>query len=377
LSRKTSFIIAFVVVLTIGLLFFYNNNLTQPKSAIADRTVTVKKGRVVAKLAETGSLEPLVVVEIKSEQSGEVRRLFVGEGDRVAAGQPLVIIQQELSQARQAAQFRADLEEERLNKEEAKRELDRQRELHLKGFASLREVEEAEIKYKRAKVKFDLAKRQLLLVLGGSREILNQYLERDLDSDELDLFQIRAPASGIVIELGVQEGEKITSGTATVGGGTALMRIANLSRMLVISSINEINITSVKLEQQVEIQIDAIPDHLYHGEVVAIAPKGERVDNVVTYQVTIEMKDSDDRAKPSMTANVDIITGAYEDVLYIPIEVLDREKGRDVVYVKKNGIRQAQPVKILAKTENVAVISDGLKENDKVLIPTEGPEEAS
>ena len=351
------------------LFLLYRNKVSQPKQASAGRTVTVQRGKVVAKLVETGSIEPLSVVAIKSEQSGEVKRLFVQEGDRVKTGQRLVIIQQESGQARQAAQFHASLEEEWLNMDEAQRELERQHSLYEKGFVSLKDVEDTQKKYEKAKVRHDLAKRQLLLMLGGNKEILDQYLKRDLASAELDQFIISAPSSGTVIELGVQEGEKITSGTATVGGGTTLMVIADLSRMVVKSRINEVNIIDVEVGQPVEIRLDAITDKVYHGMVAGTAPKGEREDNVVTYEVIIGFKDPDQQVKPLMTANVDIITGIYEDVLYLPVEALAQEQGQDVVYVEKGDVRQVQPVRVLTRTETVAVISEGVNEDDRVVLP--------
>lgn len=377
MNRTLFILLVAVATVAIGLALFYRNNINidRPKTVNAGKTVTVQRGKIIAKVAETGSLEPLGVVEIKSEQSGEVIQLFVKEGDRVAAGQRLAVIQQESGQARQAAQFRANLEEERLNIEEAQRELDRQRALFAKGFASQKDVEQAEKNYEKSKVKHDLARRQLLLMLGGSREALEQYLQKDLASEALDQFIITSPTSGTVIEMGVQEGEMITSGTATVGGGTPLMKIADLSRMLVKSRINEVNITSVKPGQPVEMRLDAIPGRVYHGSVLRIAPQGQRINNVVTYEVTMEITDADQALKPSMTANVDIVTGVYEDALYLPIEALDRKEGQDVVYVIEDegpsySEPKARPVQILTRTENVAVIVEGVKENDRVMIPS-------
>lgn len=374
MSRKLSILLVILAAVAVGVALLYNNRIGRPKPESPGKVVTVQRGDIVVKVAETGSLEPLSVVEIKSEQSGEVKRLFIKEGEKVSAGQRLAIIQQESSQARQAAQFRANLEEERLNMEEAKRELERQRALAAKGFASQKEVELAEKNDEKSKVRYSLAKRQLLLVFGGNREILKQYLQRGLSSEALDQFAIVSPASGTVIALNVQEGEIIASGTATVGGGTALMKIADLSRMRTKSRINEVNITSVQTGQPVEIRLDALPGRLYHGTVIGISPQGERINNVVTYEVTMEVTDADSMLKPSMTANVDIVTGTYEDVLYLPIEALDRREGRDIVYVEKDGVSRAQPVQILTRTESLAVIAEGVEENDRVVVmasPTE------
>jgi HlyD family secretion protein len=374
--RKVS-VAAAVVIAAAGFLYYYYGPGRSSSDAEPGRTFTVMRGDVTAKLAETGSLEPTAVVEIKSEQSGEVKKLFVKEGDEVRAGQKLAIIQQESGQARMAAEYRANLEDERLNMEEAEKELERMKSLKDKGFASEKDVEDAQRKFERAKVNYDLAMRSLRLVLGGSAEVLKQYLSRDLSSGVLDEFTIHSPGAGTVIKLTVEEGEMITSGTATVGGGTPLMEIADLSNMLVKCKVNEVNIPSVKIGETAEVRLDALPGRSFHGTVTAIAPTGERVDNVVTYEVTIRIDDAEKLLKPSMTANVDIVTGVFQDVLYLPIEAIGREDGRDVVWIESAGKPESRPLKILERTESVAVISEGVGENDRVLLPAAAAEESS
>lgn len=341
------------------------------------RTVTVQRGDIVARLAETGALEPMSVIEIKSEQSGEIKKLYVKEGDHVTPGQHLAVIQQESGQARVVAQYRAEFEKERLNLEEARRELDRQKALYDKGFAALKDVEDARKTYEETKLLLDLARRQLLLALGGSTEILNQYLSTDLESGPLDRFIISSPASGTVIEMKVHEGEMITSGTATVGGGTTLVKVADLSSMLVTAKINEVNITSVRMGQSVDIRLDAIPGRTYKGTVTAIAPQGVREDNVVTYEVTIQVENPDEQLKPAMTANVDLVTGTYKDVLYLPIEAVERRDGKDRVRLRNGDATEERTVTLRARTESVAVISEGLKEGDTVAVPGHSSSEES
>jgi len=371
LKRSTIIVIsALGLILLIGLLFYNSSsNGKAGKSKEDVHSVRVQRGDVTVKVAETGSIEPMTAIEIKSEQSGEIKKLYVKEGDHVKTGQPLAVIQQESNQARQAAQFRASMEEERLNMEQAKRDLDRQEALLAKGIVSQKDVETAQQAYENAKVRYELARRQLLLILGGNQEVLRQYLSRSLSSDQLDEFVIEAPSPGIVIEVKVEEGEIISSGTSTVTGGTPLMKIADLSKMLAKVKINEVNITQVKLGQPAEIRLDAVPGRVYHGKVVQISPQGERLNNVVTYLTTIEIQDPDERLKPTMTANVDIISNVMKDVLYVPVEVVSRNGSDDVVYLDEDGKRVAQKIKIAARTESYVVVQEGLKEGELVLKP--------
>jgi HlyD family secretion protein len=371
LKRSTIIVISIAGLILLAGLLFYNSssNGKAGKGKEEVRSVRVQRGDLTVKVAETGSIEPMTAIEIKSEQSGEIKKLYVKEGDHVKAGQPMAVIQQESNLSRQSAQFRASMEEERLNVEQAKRDLDRQEALLAKGIVAKKDVETAQQAYENAKLRYDLARRQLLLILGGNQELLHQYLSRSLSSDQLDEFVIKAPSAGTVIEIKVEEGEIISSGTSTVTGGTTLMKIADLSRMLAKVKINEVNITQVKAGQPVEIRLDAVPGQVYHGRVTQISPQGERLNNVVTYLTTVEIDGPDEHLKPTMTANVDIISNVLKGVLYIPVEVVSRSGSEDVVYLDEDGKRISKKIRIAARTESYVVIEEGLKEGELVLKP--------
>ncbi|RMH33067.1 MAG: efflux RND transporter periplasmic adaptor subunit [Nitrospirae bacterium] len=334
------------------------------------RVFTVHRTTVETRVSETGTLEPQQIVEIKSQFSGELARLFVDEGQKVAEGQLLAEIRQESGQARQVAQLRASIEEERLAVEQARRDLIRQQDLFEKGFASRKELEDAQQAHQRALVRLSLAERQLLLALGGDQDLYRRYLQRRLANDHLEVFQIRSPARGTILEVLVQPGEMITSGTATVGGGTVLMRVADLSNMVVKAKINEVDIARVRVGQPVEIRLDAIPDQRFEGKVSAIATQGEKEDDIVRYDVTITIREPDPRLRPMLTANVDIVTEALHNVLTVPLEALATRNGNDVVKVMVDGRIVDRPVRVALRTESEAVIVKGLDEGEQVLLPS-------
>lgn len=334
------------------------------------RIIAVKRSALETRVAETGTLEPARTVEIKSQVSGEVKRLFVVEGQAVEPDQPLALIQQEPNEARQVAQVRAALEQERVNLDQARRELKRMASLNQKGYASRQELESAKQTFEQARVRRDLARRQLLLALGGNQELYRRYLERPLSSEKLEEFEILSPAAGTILEVKAQTGELITSGTATVGGGSVLMTIADLSRMIVQAKINEVNIGRVKVGQRVEVRLDALPGKAFEGVVVAIAPRGEKTDSIVTYEVKIQMENREQQLRPLMTANVDILTDVLSDVIALPLEALRSDNGDDIVYVIVNGGRQPRKVRVGLRTESHAVIVHGLQEGETVVIPS-------
>ncbi|HIE03591.1 MAG TPA: efflux RND transporter periplasmic adaptor subunit [Candidatus Latescibacteria bacterium] len=332
------------------------------------KTFPVERGDIVVKVTESGRVEPVTSVEVKSEMAGEVKKLFVEEGDTVVVGEPLALIQQESSQAQQVAQARASLERARLDLERARRDLERQRALYERGFIAKKEVEDAEEAYRKAEIQYDLARRQLWLVLGGRGSVPEQALE----DTSLETIVIKAPISGVVTSLKVEEGEMITSGTrAYMGGGTTLMTIADLSKMVVKVDINEVDVTKVRLGQEVRIGFDAIRGKVYHGRVKKIAPAGVLRGNVVVYPVEVEITDLDGRIRPGMTADLDIIAGEARDVLCVPKEAVQRRRGRTGVLVLVNGRPVPRPVVTGLEDDVKVEIRSGLREGEVVVAEEE------
>jgi len=346
----------------------------EDRVAVTLETVKVKRGDVILRATETGSLEPTRIVEIKSEQSGEIKQILVEGGDTVSVGQALATIQQEASQARKVAEARATIEQEKLNLEEADREYTRVQALFKKGFVARKEVENGHKNLENAEIRINLAKRKLLLTLGGNTALYEKYLKLDLSSDLLEDFVLSSPLSGKILDVAVSVGEIVSSGTSTVTGGTALMRVADLSNMWVKTKINEVNIAQIREGLPAEIRLDAIPGAVYAGKVVKISPKGEKEKDLVTYEVTLSLSNSDQRLMPSMTANVDILTAAERDVLYLPLNALSKgDDGKMSVQVPDGlGGTRVQPVELGLKNEALAVITNGLKEGDAVVLPERG-----
>jgi HlyD family secretion protein len=378
--RSTLLILLVAGIILAGALFIFYGRSNSAKDGDAERVAVVKRGDIMLKVIETGSVEPATVVELKSEQSGQVKQLFVNAGDRVTRGQPLAVIQQDAAQAQMAAQYRADLEREQLTLQQAERQLDRNRALLDKGFLSKQDVETSQQDVETAKIRYELARRQLKLALGGDDQALERYLSHPLQSDHLEEFTVTSPVEGSVITIDVEKGETINSVSSTVTGGTVLMKLADLSRLVVKTKINEVNIERVKPGQPVEIRLDAIPGKVYHGTVGLIAPQGVRTDNIVTYEVTIPFTDADldlkPSLKPSMTANIDILTGTLHQALSLPVEAIDHQSGHDYVWLQTGTAPSKRPVTVSQRTETEAILLDQptagsppLHEGDQVVIP--------
>ena len=333
-------------------------------------TVEVVRSSLQTRVSETGTIQPSKTIEIKSQFSGEVAELFVSSGQAVKKGELLTIIRQESSQARQVAQLREAIQEERLNVKTTQREWVRSQSLFTKGFIAQQELETSEDNYQRALLRLELAERQLLLALGGNEELFKRYQEGSTQGSRPEEFQVRSPSQGTILEILIHSGEIITSGTATFGGGTVLMQIADLSHMVVKSNINEVNIPRVLVGQAVDIGLDALPGQSFQGTVIGIATQGVKTENIVTYQVTIAIDTPHKVLKPMLTANIDIVTKQLEDVLTIPLEALRVENGDDVVEVLIDGSPQIRKVRVAFRTDTQAVITQGIQEHDQVIIPS-------
>jgi len=370
-----------IFILTIGTgvggaaYFLFPLSSSQKETAPSSNVISVKRGTLETRVSETGRLQPSRTVDIKSQFSGEVNQIYVTNGERVRQGQLLAVLTQAPGQARQVAQLRAGIDEEGINVEKARLALARMRSLFDKGFIPRKELESAEQDHRRALVRLDLAKRQLLLALGGNQELYQRSLRQSPSLTHREEFEIRAPASGTILDILAQAGEMITSGTATVGGGTILMKLADLRQMVVKSKINEVNIARVKMGQSVDIQLDALPSRTFQGSVTAISTQGVKEDNIVTYEVTIEIRDPEGQLRPMLTANVDIVTEKLKDVLTVPLEALHSQKGEDFVNVMEQGKPVTRHVRVALRTAAKAVIVKGLHEGDQVVLPSyeEGP----
>ena len=156
-----------------------------------------------------------------------------------------------------------------------------------------------------------------------------------------------APMSGTVTRLNVEEGEIVTSGRSAFSQGPAVLTIADLSKMVVKTRINEVDIAKIELGQRVEIRVDAYRDKVFEGRVSEIAPSaytpdprgGQQGDGTITFEVMIEVVGSPPELLPGMSADVDIIVMEDDSVLQLPIDsVIDSEVLTVKVNVSPNSI---------------------------------------
>ena len=365
---KLVVIIAVVLVLLIlGLRRCGKAAVNKLAQAGSEQSYTVARGDIVSQIEITGEVRPQTVVAIKSKVSGKIVKFYADENDFVRLGQIIADIEPDYNQANTLFSTKAQLSRAELRLANARKDLADKKILLDSDYISREIYKAAADELSSAEIDFQQATQQYEMI-------------RDLDVPG-KVTHVYATASGVVIQRGVNEGEMVQSSLTSFGEGTVVMKIADLSRMIVASNINEVDIAKFSLGQSARIKLDALPYEDYEGRIVKIAPAATLENNAKVFPVEISINATGQTAKPGMTAAVTITGESREDVLVIPIRaVFSDNKNQDVVYVLPKSSAQpgadskkataptpvATPVRLGANDLlNVEVIS-GLKVGDVI-----------
>jgi HlyD family secretion protein len=361
-------IIFFVVLAVLAGLFYLTRRGGGTKTNEFELMTKPQVGPLEAAIRDVGNLEPYKLIEIKSGQGGTIKKIFVEEGDRVKQGQKLAIIEQETQFATQLTQARASVRVSETNLQIAKSKYERYKALNEMGIVARDQFEDYKKNYETALLQNQNDKKLLWLLLKGSGYDPDSMMESvdDFVVPRLEQTIVTSPIDGIVTKLNLHEGEQVASGVSFFVTTTALMEVADTTKMRIKAYINEVDIAKVSLEQRVDVHLDAIPNRVFTGHVNKITPKGQIVENIMSYEVIIGIDNKDPAMMPGMTADVDIITGKKEKALYIPVEFLQKEGQDAFVYVKKNGEKTKRMVTPGIKTELYVEILEGLSPEEGV-----------
>ena len=144
--------------------------------------------------------------------------------------------------------------------------------------------------------------------------------------ERLEWTTIKAPMAGIITLLELEEGEIVTSGRSAFSQSPPLMTIVDPSKMVVKTFINEVDMERLDDGQKAVIKVDAYQSKTYEGQVYEISPSGQQQDNIISFEVMIEVLGSPEELKPGMSTDVDIITYEEQNVLMVPIDAIISEK---------------------------------------------------
>ena len=305
-------------------------------------TTKVKIGKVEEKLTETGNIELLRTVEVKSKIAGTVKEILVKEGDRVTEGQVLCVIDPDPTQILLLFQKRSSQASTRINLEQARKEVERKRELAKSALISTKEFEDAENAFLIAQNSYSLASQEL------------EIMEREIETtgtgakERIVSSKVRAPYDGYITQRYIEEGSLVTSGMSSVVAGTNIFQIGDPSTKIIKANISEVDIGKVYVGADVRIKLDAYPDTSFAGSIRHISPVGnlQQGRNVVTFKTEVEIIDKDPHLKPGMSCDVDVIISVADSVFYLPVEsIYEKEEGseednnltkKNVVYLKND-----------------------------------------
>ncbi len=262
-------------------------------------TATVTRQSIVSSVEATGTIEPIRIMEVKSQAGGEILSLPVELGDKVEQGTLLVRIDpRDVRNAHEQAM--ADQEVAQARFEVAERQLGRIQELHESNIVTEEELETALLEHANSKAALVRAQTNL-----------------ELAEDKLNDVTLRAPISGTIVERTIEEGQVVT-GTRDLTGGTVLMRMADLSEVQVRTFVDETDIGRLEAGLPAQIRVEAYPERTFQGTVLKIEPQAVVQQNVTMFAVLTRILNEQDLLKPGMNSDVEIVVGRQDDVLALP-----------------------------------------------------------
>ena len=273
-------------------------------------TVPVEKGDVAYFVTATGTIEPVTEVEVGTQVSGIIAKLYADYNSTVKEGQ-IIAEMDKVTLESDLASARATYDGNRAEYVYQEKNYARNKGLHEKNLISDTEYEQAEYNFSMAKSAYENSKAALAKA------------ERNLS-----YATIASPIDGIVIDRAVEEGQTVAAGFETP---TLFTIAADLTKMQVVADVDEADIGGVKEGQRVSFTVDAYPDDVFDGRVIQIrlgssagssSVTSTATENVVTYEVVIAADNPDLKLLPRLTANLSIYTREAHDVLCVPSRAL-------------------------------------------------------
>ncbi|HXK10577.1 MAG TPA: efflux RND transporter periplasmic adaptor subunit [Vicinamibacteria bacterium] len=323
------------------------------------KTVTVARGSVVEKALAIGAIKPKREIAVKSKISGIVKTSFREIGDKVRTGDPLFEILPdptpiELTEARREVEIAKNVFDQ------AQKKYDRSLTLKNQGILATQDWDQADKEIQDAKIRLDLSNERLALIEKGRVKTARMAVESI----------IRAPISGTVLELLVNQGDPVVPLTS-YQAGTALTNLADMNTLVFKGTVDEIDVGKLHEGMSAHIKIGALPDAKVEGKIYKISPKSKTAEGATLFDVEVELLPAKDVVlRAGYSANAEIAVREKHDVLVIPERLVTFADGKASVELPAKAEKDP-PVKKEIKTGlsdgmNVEV-AEGLKEKDLVI----------
>ena len=351
-------ILAAILVIGLGWYFFGGRG-----GALEYRTEPVTKGDLEKTVTALAQVRPKTFVDVGTQVSGQLRKVTVEIGDTVKQGQLLAEIDPTVYQTRVLAD-RAKIENLKAQLEQAKAQLtldqareDRSRQLYSTNATSKDafELATANLKINQAKINaFEAQIKEMEATLAG-------------DEANLNYTKIYAPQAGVIANQIAFEGQTLNANqTAPI-----IVRIADLDVMTVWAQVAEADVPRITAGMPVYFTTLGMPDKRYTAVVRQVYPTPETVNDVILYNVLIDVPNTDRELMTNMTAQVFFVLGSVKDAVLVPVSALrphPRDKDAFFVRVLENGTVKPKRVTIGLQDRNLAEVKSGLKQGEQVVV---------
>ncbi len=354
-----------------GGVYFYLSTQSRTQKTDGYTIVTAGIGSIESLVTAQGTLEPKTYVDVGAQVSGQIKKLHVAIGDNVKSGDLMAEIDSKTYESvitgdeAQLAQLEAQRQEKIATMAQSNRDMIRNKEL-VANKAISKSV------YDQSLTDYDVAKAQLAAI---EAQIKQQQSTLDKDKTNLTYTKIFAPFDGTVVDLSVKEGETVNANqtTPTIG------RVANLDVMTAQAEVAEADIPKLKTGMKVYFTTLGSDGRRWTGIVRQILPTPTTVNDVVLYNILVDIENNDRALMTGMTTQMFFEKGSAKDVLTIPSNALlrrdvaaDTENG--TAYIVKVPAADGSPVDktviIGLSDRSTAEVISGLNNGDQIIIPS-------
>jgi macrolide-specific efflux system membrane fusion protein len=367
-TRRNKIIGGFTVAtLTVGGWYWYAST-AQSSQGVVVQPIVVRRGNIEEVVTSQGKLEAKQYVDVGTQVSGQLKVIHVDIGDSVAKGQLLAEIDPRVYQSQVEAgearlnSLRAQLNQQKAEAVLADQNLQRNRNLIAVNAVSQQALQETESQAAVAKAQVESIVAQI------------QETESNLKGSRTNLSytKIYAPMAGTVTTLPTKEGQTLNANQTA----PTVLQVANLDTMTVRAQVAEADVSRIKINMPAYFTTLGNNERRWPGKVRQILPTPQIVNDVVLYDVLIDVKNQEHMLMTGMTTQVFFVLGKAENALVVPAEVLtrrapreDNEKGKAfrVAVMTEKG-REPRLIRVGLQTRTQAEVVDGLAEGDKLAV---------
>lgn len=342
----------------------------------------VKRRDIESVVSAPGEVDPKVKVNISAHVIGKIEKLYFKEGDTVRKGQRLVELErvayvaQRARMASMLANGRIEARRSRINLSSAETQFRRAQRLQEQGIS-------AQELFDRSALDLENSRAGVASAEEGVRQAAAGLAQAE---EDLSRTTILAPIDGKIVQLNAHEGEVVITGTMN-NPGSVIAVIADLSEILIEAEVGETEVVRMRVGQPAKIKVDAVQDFEYLGQVAEIGSSATAKagsSGLRYFTVKVALRNADERLRPGMTAQVDIITESAKSVLSVPVQSVvervpgqkgkaaandddpDAKKLKYVFAVEKDKTKMLQVTTGINNATHVAIAS-GLKEGESVV----------